>query len=134
MDIAGKPIFIQGVEYPSRKMAAETLGVSASWVSRAYIRGSLDTLGTGERKSRKKTDTTTIPMSIKLRSDGLLSVSGAQRLHNGLWVECTPRKVFPCAFFNIDYPSGTRAYRPTGGGRLQAQRIAAQSIELVLAR
>jgi predicted nucleotidyltransferase len=44
-----KPILIRGVEYPSRAIAAEVLGVTPAAISAARQRGSLATVGTGTK-------------------------------------------------------------------------------------
>jgi hypothetical protein len=46
--IAVKPIIIRGVEYPSRLIASEVLGVSPSTISMADKRGTLSRVGLRE--------------------------------------------------------------------------------------
>jgi len=52
--IASKPIVIQGVEYPSRKIAAEVLGVSVATIIRADKNNYLDKIGSGLRGRPRK--------------------------------------------------------------------------------
>lgn len=52
--INSEPLTIRGVRYPSQTIAAEVLGVTQGAISNAIRRGTLDTVGTGERASRKK--------------------------------------------------------------------------------
>lgn len=52
--IASKPILIQGVEYPSRKIAAEVLGVSVATIIRADKNNYLDKLGSELRGRPRK--------------------------------------------------------------------------------
>jgi hypothetical protein len=51
--IAERPITIRGVTYPSQVIAAEILGVKPNTICTARKRGTLDTVGTGERARRK---------------------------------------------------------------------------------
>ena len=45
--LSRKPILIRGIEYSSRKIAAEVLGVSQSTITMAEKRGALDSVGLG---------------------------------------------------------------------------------------
>lgn len=52
--IAENPITIRGVDYPSRAIAAEVLGVSRQAISMANARGRLDFVGLGRTGCPKK--------------------------------------------------------------------------------
>ena len=55
-ELSFKPVTIRGVEYPSRKIAAEVLGVTTPAITGAEKRGSLDTVGLRIMGRRPKDD------------------------------------------------------------------------------
>jgi hypothetical protein len=55
-ELSRKPIIIRGVEYPSRKIASEVLGVAQSTITQAEKRGSLHSVGLRVMGRRLKSD------------------------------------------------------------------------------